>query len=175
MAREDLLELNAHKKTDALSRRRVMRRILATEHISDISQLRDRLAEEGHDQAEITVRYDLRDVGAVKLKRIDVPGEYHWVIPAYNPALEQLRSELNEEQLEAEVQLKMSAHAVDVHVINNTVHVLTEPRAGMLVAYWISWVTWNEIVHVQEHLDSCIVHCTDADAAEVIARRLSGA
>lgn len=175
MAREDILEINAHKKTEALVRRRAIRKVLASEHHSTIPSVRDRLADLGFDHSEITVRLDLQEVGAVRIQRLDKPGEYQWIIPAYNPALEQLRKQLDPEQIEYEVQLKMAAHSVDVHVAETRVHVLTEARAGYLVAYWIGWLQWTEIVHIAEHLDSCIVHCVDAEAAELVARRLIGA
>ena len=141
--------------------------------VRNYRDLRDTLAEEGIPVSEMTVRSDMAELGAVKIKDEKTNLSW-WIIPAWNPAAENLRGKLDPEVVEHEVMLKMTAHASDAVIVGDRIHVMTEPRAGYLVAYWISWLDWHGIVDVLERLDGCIIYCASAEDARVVRSKLLG-
>lgn len=161
-----------------LQRHAVIRRLLngrsGPTGIHTYRELRSVLAEEGYPVAEMTVRADMAELGAVKVRDDANPSVQWWVIPAWNPAAENLRAKLDPEVVEHEVMIKMTAHVSDMVVISDRIHIMTEPRAGYLVGYWLSWLEWQGIVDVLERLDGCIVYCASAEDAMLVRRRLVG-
>lgn len=155
-----------------------IRRLLAgrsgVDGISSYEEMRLELAEQGIETSVVTLKQDFKELGAIKLKDEDTPSIQWWVIPAYNPALENLRDQLPVELIENQVAVKVVNHVIDAVVIGSAIHVMTETRAGYLVAYWISWLPWEGIINVQEQLDGCIVYCADADTASMVRARLLG-
>lgn len=161
-----------------LQRHSEIRRILNSRSgptgVRSYRELQAILADAGFPVSEMTIRTDMFQLGAVKITAENERGHGWWIIPAWNPAAENLRGKLDPEVVEHEVMIKMTAHVQDVVVVADRIHILTEPRAGYLVAYWISWLEWEGIVDVQERLDGCIVYCASAQDAMVVRKRLYG-
>lgn len=155
-----------------------IRRILAgrsgDDGINSYEQMKEELKERGVMASIETLKGDFRELGAIKLKDQDTPSIQWWVIPAYNPALENLRDQLDPEIIEQQVMIKVVNHVIDAVVIGPTVHIMTETRAGYLVSYWISWLSWEGMVNVQEQLDGCIIYCADTETASMVRARLLG-
>lgn len=154
--------------------RRALARRSGAEGVSSYDEMREILSEQGMDVSVPTLKMDFRELGAIKLKDEDQPSIQWWVIPAYNPALENLREQLDPEMIEQQVALKVVNHVVDAVVIGSAVHLMTETRAGYLVSYWVSWLSWSGIVNVQEQLDGCIIYCADGETASMVRARLLG-
>lgn len=160
-------------------RRMALRRLLSGAYHRDGYETLDQIRRALHERAGIvatkdTVSQDLREMGAVKVRDDERPEVKWWVIPAFNPNVEDLRGQMDPELIEAEVARKITAHVINIEPLDNEVIVMTESRAGPLVGYWMSWLAWPEIVMVQEQLDSCIIKCVNAAAAILVAIRLTG-
>lgn len=167
------------RRNTRLIRHAAIRRILGgrfhTNGINTHQQIVDELeAKAGFTVSKEMVSKDLREMGAVKVRDELRPNVSWWVIPAYNPNVEDLRDAMDPELIESEVAHKLNAHAMSITPIGHMVYVLTEARAGYLVSYWLSWLAWPGIILVQEHLDSCIIHCVNDEAAVNVAERLMG-
>lgn len=162
-----------------LIRRAAIRNLLSGAYHRDGFRSIDDIRIALHERANIiagrdTISQDLREMGGVRVRDENRPEIQWWVLPAYNPNVEALREQMDPELIEAEVSRKLAAHAIDVVPLANEVFVMTETRAGLLVGYWLSWLAWPEIVLVQEQIDSCIIKCVNADAAIMVAIRLTG-
>lgn len=174
--RRDTSYLN---RNDRLIRRVAIRRLLQGAYHRDgyrtVDQIRQALHERmGIIAARDVVATDLREMGAVKVRDEERPEVTWYVVPAYNPNVEDLRERMDAELVEQEVAYKLARHVVDLTPLGNEVLVMTEPRAGSLVGYWLSWLAWPEILLVQEQLDSCVVKCVNDAAAISVAVRLLG-
>lgn len=154
--------------------RRILARNSGADGISSYEEMRQVLADEGVETSVVTLKQDFAELGAIKLKDEHTPSITWWIIPAYNPALENLRNNLPVELIENQVAVKVVNHVVDAVVIDSAVHIMTETRAGYLVAYWIAWLPWEGIIRVQEQLDGCIVYCADGEVASMVRARLLG-
>jgi len=166
-----------HIPNTKLQRHQAIRRILngrsGRDGVKTYRELRAVLADNGFPAAEMTVRADMAEMGCVKIKD-EATGIAWWIVPAWNPAAENLRGKLDPEVVEREVMVKMTAHVSDATVVGDRVHIMTEPRAGYLVAYWIAWLEWQGIIAVQEMLDGCIVYCASLEDATIVRQRLVG-
>lgn len=156
-----------------------LRRLLSGSYHRDGFETLDQIRRALHERAGMvvakdTISQDLREMGAVKVRDEERPDVKWWVIPAFNPNVEDLRGQMDPELIEAEVARKITAHVINLEPLGNEVIVMTESRAGPLVGYWMSWLAWPEIVMVQEQLDSCIIKCVNAAAAILVAIRLTG-
>jgi arginine repressor len=172
-------EVEYLRRNNALIRRSAIRRILAgryhTNGIRNLEQLRDELkAATGIESHIMTLSRDLQMMGAIKVRDAERTLVEWWVVPAFNPNTEDLREQMDPEIVENEVAHKIASHVIDIAPIQQFVYVLTEARAGPLVGYWLSWLTWYGIVYVQEQLDGCIVHCVNDETAMLVAERLTG-
>jgi arginine repressor len=172
-------EVEYLRRNNALIRRSAIRRILAgryhTNGIRNLEQLRDELkAATGIESHIMTLSKDLQMMGAIKVRDAERTLVEWWVVPAFNPNTEDLREQMDPEIVEGEVAHKIASHVIDIAPIHQFVYVLTEARAGPLVGYWLSWLTWYGIVYVQEQLDGCIVHCVNDETAMLVAERLTG-
>ena len=179
MKNPEAAEITYLRRSDKLIRRAGIRRILAgrfyTNGIKTLEQLQEELRLATGIEAHImTLSKDLREMGAVKVKDAERPTVEWWVMPAYNPNAEELRDQMDPEIIENEVAHRLASHAIDIAPINQFVYVMTEARAGMLVGYWLSWLSWHGIIYVQEQLDGCIIHCLNDEAAINVAERLLG-
>lgn len=166
-------------KSQKLVRRAAIRRILAGRfHANGIKTYEELIAEletqAGIRASKETISRDLREMGAVKVTDEDRQNIKWWVLPAFNPYIEDLRNELDPDLIEAEVGHKLAAHAVGITPVGDRVFVMTEARAGPLVAYWISWLSWPGIIMVQEQLDAAVINCTNDETAIAVALRLLG-
>lgn len=175
----DAAEITYLRRNDKLIRRAGIRRVLAgrfhTNGIRTLEQLQSELrAATGIEAHIMTLSKDLREMGAVKVRDAEASKVEWWLLPAYNPNAEALRDQMDPEIIENEVAFRLATHAIDIAPINQFVYVLTEARAGMLVGYWLSWLTWYGIVYVQEQLDGCIIHCVNDESALAVAERLLG-
>lgn len=178
-APDDAPEDRYLRHSTKLIRRSAIRRILSGRfHKDGISKLRtiqELLADVYGIQSHImTISTDLKDMGAIKVQDRAHPSIQWWVVPAFNPNLENLRESLDPDTVEQEVSNKIAMHAIDIAPAYDRIFIMTEPRAGYLVAYWVSWLRWAGILYVQEQLDGCIIHCLDDDAATRIYKRLVG-
>ena len=172
-------EITYLRRNDKLIRRAGIRRALAgrfyTKGISTREELQSELRMTTGIEAHImTLSKDLREMGAVKVKDAENPSVQWWVMPAYNPNAEELRDQMDPEIIENEVAYRLGSHAIDIAPIGQFIYVMTEARAGYLVGYWLSWLSWNGIVYVQEQLDGCIIHCLNDECAINVAERLLG-
>ena len=179
MKNPEAAEITYLRRSDKLIRRAGIRRILAgrfyTNGIKTLEQLQEELRLATGIEAHImTLSKDLREMGAVKVKDAERPTVEWWVMPAYNPNAEELRDQMDPEIIENEVAHRLASHAIDIAPVNQFVYVMTEARAGMLVGYWLSWLSWHGIIYVQEQLDGCIIHCLNDEAAINVAERLLG-
>jgi len=168
------------RRNTRLIRHAAIRRILYGRYHSNGIRNLDQLVSELQEVAGIrvtkeTVSTDLREMGAIKVRDVERPTIEWWVLPAFNPNVENLRDEMDADLIEAEVGFKLAAHVVDMTPVGRYIYVLTEARAGTLVAYWLSWLTWPGILLVQEQLDGCIIHCVNDHAALEVAEKLIGA
>ncbi len=162
-----------------LVRRAAIRRILSGRFHSDgINSLNtiNKLLEDvyGIHAHIMTISKDLKHMGAIKVQDRAKPSIQWWVIPAFNPNLENLREGLDHNTIEQEVSNKVAMHVIDIAPVYDRIFIMTEPRAGYLVAYWMSWLRWPGIMYVQEQLDGCIIHCLDSKAATRIFQQLVG-
>lgn len=165
--------------SDKLVRRAALRRMLHGAYHRDGFRTIDDIRRALHERAGIVVSrdivsVDLRELGAIRVRDEQRPEVVWWVIPAFNPNVEDLRDQMDPELIEDEIARKLANHAVDLVPLGNEVFVMTEARAGPLMGYWLSWLSWPEIVLVQEQLDSAIIKCVNADAARMVAARLTG-
>lgn len=167
------------RRNTKLIRHAAIRRILMGRyHTNGISSLQH-LQEELEATAGITVHLmtlssDLRELGAIKVRDAERTSIEWYVVPAWNPNVEELRVHMDAELVESEIAQKIALHVLDISPVQQFVYVLTEARAGPLVGYWISWLNWHGIVYVQEQADGCIVHCLDNQTAMEVATRLVG-
>ncbi|MBA2671993.1 MAG: hypothetical protein H0U67_16615 [Gemmatimonadetes bacterium] len=167
------------KRSTMLVRRSAIRQLLAGRyHVNGIASLAElkRLLKVGYG---ITVHIqslsrDLMEMGAIKVKDEERPTITWWVVPAFNPNIENLREDMDPKVVEQELQHKISSHVTDTTTVGAYIYLLTEPRAGPLVAYWVSWLKWGGMVFVQEQMDACVIHCLDERAARHIYARLLG-
>ena len=161
-----------------LIRHAAIRRLLLGRYhsngISSLSQLKEEMLHAfGINASRETLNTDLKELGVVTAT--DAKTGIKWyTVPAYNPNVEDIRGQLDPDQVEHEVGVKLAAHAVDVTPIGNTVYIMTEPRAGLLVGYWASWLHWTEILIVREFLDHAEIVCFTPDAAISVAEKLIG-
>jgi len=167
------------RRNTGLIRRAGIRRILAGRYhangVRTLEQLQHELRMATGIEAHImTLSIDLREMGGMKIRDAENTEIEWWVVPAYNPNTEDLRGEMDPAIIEGEVSHKLAAHVHDITAVDNFIYVMTEARAGYLVGYWLSWLSWPEIVMVQEQLDSCIVHCLNGQAALNVMARLTG-
>jgi len=174
------LPRQALRRNDKLIRHAAIRRLLwGRTHqrgVRTTEQLREELLTiAGIRVSMSTLTADLREIGAFKVSDRGYPeaGEW-WQVPAYNPNVEDIRSELDPAVVESEVGYKLMAHVIDVMPVGRMVYLLTEARAGLLISYWLSWLAWPEILIVQGDLDSAVVHCVSGIAATNVAERLVG-
>lgn len=174
-----LHEVQFLRRNNKMIRRAAIRNILQgryhTDGISTLEEMKDLLMKaSGIDAHIMTLSTDLREMGAIKVRDAERSSIEWWVMPAYNPNTEDLREQMDPEIVENEVAHKIASHVIDIAPVNQFIYVLTESRAGYLVGYWLSWLTWEGIVFVQEQADGCIVHCVNDYAAMVTAARLMG-
>lgn len=167
------------RRSTKMIRHAAIRRLLAGRYhsrgITSLNQMRDELeAASGIKSHIMTLSIDLREMGAIKVRDAERPSIEWWVIPAFNPNVEDLREHMDADHVEAEVAHKITMHVIDIAPIHNLVYVMTESRAGPLVGYWISWLNWVGIIYVQEQLDGCIIHCLNDEIAINIAESLMG-
>ena len=167
------------KSTTKLIRRAAIRRILSGRYgadgISSLVQLQGILTQQHGVTAHImTISRDLDEMGAVKVQDVEKPKVQFWVVPAFNPNLENLRETMDSQSVEQEVFYKITMHVIDIALLYERIFIMTEPRAGHLVAYWISWLRWPGMVGVQEQLDGCIIHCLDPEHAAGVYELLVG-
>lgn len=166
------------RPNNRLIRRASIRRILMGRYhsngISSIEHLQSELLHAtGIRASRETLNTDLKDLGATKVTDAET-GISWWVVPAFNPNVEDIRDQLDPDQVEYELGAKLAAHAVDVTPIGNTVYIMTEPRAGLLVGYWARWLAWPEILVAREFLDHAEIVCFTPDAALSVAEKLVG-
>lgn len=162
-----------------LIRHAAIRRIIAgryhTDGVRSLEHLQRLLESATGIKAHIqTLAQDLREMGAIKVRDAERTTVEWWVLPAFNPNVENLRSNMDTDLIESEVGHKLATHVYDLAPYGNFVYVMTESRAGPLVAYWLSWLSWEGIIMVQEQLDSAIIHCVNDHTAIQVARRLVG-
>lgn len=174
-----LREVSFLRRNTKMIRRAAIRNILAgryhTNGISTLEEIKDLLLKaSGIDAHVMTLSNDLREMGAIKVRDAERPSVEWWVMPAYNPNTEDLREQMEPDLVEAEVAHKIASHVIDIAPVQQFVYVLTEARAGHLVGYWLSWLTWEGVIYVQEQADGCIIHCVNDHAAMVTASRLMG-
>lgn len=167
------------RRSGKLIRHAAIRRLLSGRYHADgirnLDHLKETLeATTGISVNRMTLSYDLREMGAIKVRDAERPEVEWYVLPAFNPNVEDLRAEMDPTLIEAEVAHKFASHVYDMAPINNLIYVMTESRAGPLVAYWLSWLSWDGIIMVQEQLDSAIIHCVNGATASSIASRLIG-
>ena len=167
------------RRNTKLIRRAALRKILMgryhTNGLSNLESIQAELKASSGIHAHIqTLSVDLREMGAIKVRDAERPSVEWWVLPAYNPNAEDLREQMDQDLVEAEVAHKIASHVIDLSPVNSFVYVLTESRAGYLVGYWLSWLTWPEVIAVVEQPDLCIVHCLNDMAAINMASRLVG-
>lgn len=160
-------------------RRIAIRRLLTGSYHRDGFDTLEDIRRALHERAGIvaskdTISQDLREMGAVKVRDEDRPQVQWWVIPAFNPNVENLREQMDPELIELEVARKITTHVTNIEPLGHEVIVMTETCAGPLVGYWMSWLAWPEIVIVQEQLSSCIIKCVNSAAAVMVALRLTG-
>jgi arginine repressor len=172
-------EVSYLRRNTGLIRRSALRRILAgryhTNGIRNLEQMQAELQAASGIHAHImTISKDLQMMGAIKVRDAENPNIEWWVVPAFNPNAEDLREQMDPEIVEAEVAHKIASHVIDIAPVHQFVYVMTESRAGNLVGYWLSWLTWGGIIMVQELLDGCIIHCINDEAAVMVAERLIG-
>lgn len=166
------------RPNNRLIRRAAIRRLLLGRYhangIRSLEQLQTELLHaHGIRVSRETLNTDLKDMGAVKAN--DMASGISWyTIPAYNPNVEDIRGQLDPDQVEYEVGAKLAAHAVDVAPVGSVVYVMTEPRAGLLVGYWLRWLHWTEILITREFLDHAEIVCFTPDAALSVAEKLIG-
>ena len=175
----DLAEITYLRRNNGLIRRSALRRLLAgryhTHGLRSLEQIRDELRTATGIEAHImTISQDLRMMGAIKVRDAEAPSVEWWVVPAFNPNAEDLREQMDPEIVENEVAHKVASHVIDIAPIRQFIYVLTEARAGPLVGYWLSWLTWYGIVYIQEQSDGCIIHCINDESAMRVAERLTG-
>ena len=161
-----------------LIRRTAIRRVLSGRFhrngINNINEIIRLLAEQGIHTHRMTISTDLQAMGAVKVQDSERPSIMWWVVPSYNPNVENLRESLDPESVEQEVQQKVLMHVVDITPLGSYIYIMTEPRAGAMLGYWISWLSWQGIVFVQDQLDGCIIHCVDEEHALRVYAQLVG-
>lgn len=172
-------EITYLRRNDKLIRRAGIRRVLSgrfhARGVRTLEQLQEELRMATGIEAHImTLSKDLREMGAVKVRDAENSKIEWWVMPAYNPNTEELREQMDPEIIENEVAYRLASHAIEIAPINQFIYVMTEARAGILVAYWLSWLSWYGIVYVQEQLDGCIIHCLNDESAINVAERLLG-
>ena len=172
-------EITYLRRNDKLIRRAGIRRVLSgrfhARGVRTLEQLQEELRMATGIEAHImTLSKDLREMGAVKVRDAENTKIEWWVMPAYNPNTEELREQMDPEIIENEVAYRLASHAIEIAPINQFIYVMTEARAGILVAYWLSWLSWYGIVYVQEQLDGCIIHCLNDESAINVAERLLG-
>lgn len=120
-----------------------------------------------------TVNNDLKALGAQRVRNL-VTGLEYWILPNHAPQIAAIRAEMPQDIILEAVASKIENHVLDMYTKRDIVFMACEPRAGYLVAYWVSWLNWPEIVLVQEQMDSVIVHCLNERAAEETLIRLTG-
>lgn len=167
------------RRNTKLIRRSALRKILMGRYhangLSSLEAIQAELKAASGIHAHIqTLSVDLREMGAIKVRDAERTSVEWWVLPAYNPNAEDLREQMDQNLVESEVAHKIASHVIDLSPVNNFVYVLTESRAGYLVGYWLSWLTWPEVIAVVEQPDMCIVHCLNDLAAINTASRLVG-
>jgi arginine repressor len=167
------------QRSAQLVRRRAIRQILMNRyHLNGVNSHEELvyLLQAGFDITTTvhTVKADLMEMGAIKVKDESRPSISWWMLPAFNPNLENLRETLDTGVVEEEVAHKFNLHVIDIATVGNSIFVMTEPRAGYLVAYWLSWLRWPGILFVQEQLDGCVIHCVDTQTAMDVATQLTG-
>jgi len=154
--------------------RRILTERAGRNGVHSFRELQRLLSDAGYPVAEVTLRNDMVEIGAVKIRDEEYPTLSWWTIPVWNPSIEDLRRHVDPEVVEHEALMKMAMHAIDAVILGNRIHIMTEPRAGYLLSYWISWLRWEGMVDVQEKLDGCIIHCATPEDAIVIRHRLLG-
>lgn len=169
----------ALRNNTKLIRHAAIRRLLIgryhTNGVASLDQLQQELEATAGIRANInTLSADMRELGGIKVRDAERPKIEWYVLPAWNPNVEDLRLVMDAQLIEHEVSQKIAMHVLDIAPVNNFVYVMTESRAGALVGYWISWLSWQGIVFVQEQLDGCIIHCLSDDYAMRVAARLVG-
>ena len=167
------------RRSTKMIRRAAIRRVLAgryhTSGITSLQQLAEEVEASSGIKAHImTLSVDLREMGAIKVKDAERSSVEWWVIPAFNPNVEDLREHMDPTQVEAEIAHKIAMHVISISPVEQFVYVMTESRAGPLVGYWMSWLNWVEIIYVQEQLDGCIIHCLNPAMAIQVVEGLTG-
>lgn len=162
-----------------LIRRAAIRRLLAGRYgrngINGYRQLQEELWDRFKIRAALaTLSADMKALGAFKAQDPSTPSIEWWGIAPFNPGLEDARSQLDPEIIEREAAYKVAGHVVDVVPVGRMVYLNTESRAGWLVAYWLSLLSWPEMLMVQEGIDSAVIHCLTTHAALTVAERLTG-
>lgn len=163
-----------------LVRRAAIRRLLTGRYgfngIKTIAQLMSELAQPPFNirTSLSTLSADLKSMGAWRVRDPMVPGMEWLGLAPFNPGIEDARTQLDPEVIERELAYKIQGHAYDVVPLGRFIYVMTEPMAGHIVAYWLSLLSWPEILIVQEGLNSAVMHCITVEAAISVAERLVG-
>lgn len=166
--------------TPRLVRRAAIRRILTgrygREGIGSIRQLKAILEHPPYNlKASLaTLSGDLKAMGAFLARDPTDPASEFWMIPPFNPGIEDARSQLDPEIIEREVAYKVVGHVNDVVPIGRMVYVMTAHQAGPIVGYWMSLLSWPEIIAVQKDDSLVLLHCLTSGAATAVAERLVG-
>lgn len=161
-----------------LIRRNALRRLLASRYswetgYTSYEQIRHALAELGHDVSTITVRNDMDDLKAVKIK-IEGETRSFWFIPPWNPELAHLAEVTDQDTIEQEVSSRIAAYVSDGFTWQTEVVLLAEQNCGRMLADWIAMLQWPGMIHVREHAHSVSILCETGEVAEYVLHRLIG-
>jgi arginine repressor len=173
MKNDNVLLVNRDNLANKLKRRSEVRRLLSTyrgvDGFSSAAELAEALGV--HPQ---TIREDLRDMGAVRLReRLDGRDVSYWTLPTHNPAADDMR-EVEQDLVENTFYRKVSDHVTSIARYGNILCLYTERGAGSLLYEWVSLLQWNEIVFIIEQRHALMIHCVNDDAAAKVQERITG-
>lgn len=173
MKNDNVLLVNRDNLANKLKRRSEVRRLLSTHRgvdgFSSATELADTLGV--HPQ---TVREDLRDMGAVRLReRVDGRDVSYWVLPTHNPAADDMR-DVEQDLVENTFYRKVADHVTSVITHNNFICLYTERGAGSLLYEWASLLQWDEITFIIEQRHSIVIYCVSIEDAAKVYEGITG-
>ena len=145
---------------ETATRRRVVRRLVASEEVSSQHQLVDLLAGEGHPVTQATVSRDLEAIGAVKERGA---GSARYVIPDEAPDWDEARRATSRAIAEFVESITTSANLVVVH---------TPPGAAHLVAGAIDHAGLDGVLGTVAGDDTLLVVAAEDLGGEALASEL---